>query len=88
MQHLFTETRFTHCPGCGSDALEALTLQLGAEPPSGPFQPTGRPLKWLRATHGVALRGNQFQMCRACGMVFRQDDPSTLNDFLARYAKD
>lgn len=88
MQHLFIEKTFDRCLGCGSETLEPLELQLGSEPPQGAFKPMAHKLRWLRSAHGVTLRGSLFQMCRSCGLVFRQDSPDALTDFLARYAKD
>ena len=88
MQHLFQETVFGHCLACGSDQLEVMQLHPGSEPVNGPFTPADRKLKWLRSAQGIALHGDRFQMCRACGLLFRQESPAQLRDFLARYAVD
>ena len=85
----FEEKQFDACLSCGSTQLELMALNPGSDvPPGGEFMPIKHKLKLLRESHGVSLKSYYFQMCKDCGLVFRQDSPYGLNDFLKRYAKD
>jgi hypothetical protein len=54
---------------------------------AGEFIPAGYKWKFFRASYGVAVHSNQFQMCKDCGLLFRHEDPRALQAYIDRNAK-
>ncbi|CAN7604006.1 hypothetical protein LJR117_001368 [Acidovorax sp. LjRoot117] len=81
----FEETTLPRCPGCQSERLQAGHLHMGEG--AGEFIPAGYKWKFFRASYGVAVHSNQFQMCKDCGLLFRHEDPRALQAYIDRNAK-
>ena len=87
MSFYFKEKLFQNCPACGSSALEQMNLGSVIEGDLW-LEFVKRPLRFFRVRRGVSLQSQRFQMCCGCGFVFRQDSADSINEFLAKYAKD